>query len=194
MNRRQVLKMAGGSAVLFVAAATGFPALAAKDKVYTGLVSGVAVGGYDAVAYFTEKKPVRGSKDITAKHAGVTWRFASAANRDAFVANPGRYAPQYGGYCAWAVASGYTAATDPEAWEIFEGKLYLNFSKGVQRMWSEDIPGNISKAEGNWPTVEPTPASMNSANFDQNPIPYEPVLAKDVAESLDFVRIAPVGG
>ena len=81
MNRRLVLKMAGGGAVLLIAVASGFPALAANDRIYTGLVSGVAVGGYDAVAYFTEKKPVRGSKDITAKHAGVTWRFASNANR-----------------------------------------------------------------------------------------------------------------
>ena len=153
MNRRQVLKMAGGSAVLFAAAATGFPALAAKDKVYTGLVSGVAVGGYDAVAYFTEKKPVRGSKDITAKHAGVTWRFASAANRDAFVANPGRYAPQYGGYCAWAVSNGYTAKGDPNAWSVVDGKLYLNYNKSVRKKWSRDTAGNIAKGNANWPSV-----------------------------------------
>ncbi len=153
MNRRQVLKMAGGGAVLLIAVASGFPALAANDRIYTGLVSGVAVGGYDAVAYFTEKKPVRGSKDITAKHAGVTWRFASNANRDAFVADPGRYAPQYGGYCAWAVANGYTAKGDPNAWSVVDGKLYLNFSKSVRRQWSKDIPGNISKGDANWPSV-----------------------------------------
>ncbi len=153
MNRRQVFKMAGGGAVLLVAAASGFPAFAAKDSIFTGLVSGVAVGGYDAVAYFTEKKPVRGSKDFTAKHDGVTWRFASASNRDAFVANPSRYAPQYGGYCAWAVSNGYTAKGDPNAWSVVDGKLYLNFNKSVRRRWSQDIPGNIKKGNANWPSV-----------------------------------------
>ena len=152
MNRRQVFKMAGGGAALLIAAASGFPAFA-MDKVYTGLVSGVGLGGYDAVAYFTEKKPVRGSKDITAKHDGVTWRFASTSNRDAFVANPSRYAPQYGGYCAWAVSNGYTAKGDPNAWSVVDGKLYLNFNKSVRRRWSQDIPGNIKKGDRNWPSV-----------------------------------------
>ena len=153
MNRRQVFKLAGAGAVLLVTATSGFPAFAAKDEVYTGLVNGVAVGGYDAVAYFTEKKPVRGSKEFTAEHTGVTWRFASKANRDAFIANPGRYAPQYGGYCAWAVANGYTAKGDPNAWSVVDGKLYLNYSKGVRRQWSKDIPGNIAKGNANWPGV-----------------------------------------
>jgi YHS domain-containing protein len=111
------------------------------------------VGGYDPVAYFTQNKPVEGSADITTEYMGATWRFASAENRDSFVADPKRYAPQYGGYCAFAVSSGYTAKGDPQAWSVVDGKLYLNYSKGVRDRWEQDIPGHISKADGNWPAV-----------------------------------------
>jgi hypothetical protein len=82
---------------------------------------------------------------------GATWQFASADSRDSFAADPRKFAPQYGGYCAWAVSRGYTADTDPEAWKIIDGKLYLNYSKSVQRKWETDIPGNVAKADGNWP-------------------------------------------
>jgi len=154
MNRRQFIGRAGAAALaLAVTAATGFPAMAAGDEVFTGLVDGVAVGGYDPVAYFTQNKPVPGDAGITTDYMGATWRFASAQNRDAFVADPKRYAPQYGGYCAYAVASGYTAKGDPQAWKIVDGKLYLNYSKGVQKRWVQDIPGYITKADGNWPSV-----------------------------------------
>ena len=128
------------------------PALA-EDAVYTSTFSNVAVSGYDAVAYFTEGKPVEGSDGFTADHDGATWRFASAANRDAFLEDPVRFAPQYGGYCAWAVSQGYTASTDPEAWKIVDDKLYLNYSKSVQSRWEQDIPGNIEKGDVNWPSV-----------------------------------------
>jgi hypothetical protein len=80
-------------------------------------------------------------------------RFASAAHRDAFVADPERYAPQYGGYCAWAVAHGKTAGVDPQAWKIVGGKLYLNYSKDIQRQWEEDVPGYVEKADANWPKL-----------------------------------------
>lgn len=129
------------------------PAAAAQDAVYTGRFSDLAVSGYDAVAYFDQGKPVEGSGDFEYDWNGATWRFASAANRDAFKADPARYAPQYGGYCAWAVSQGYTASTDPEAWRIVDGKLYLNYSKGVQKTWEQDIPGFIASADGNWPAV-----------------------------------------
>jgi len=125
----------------------------AKSPVYTSLFSGVAASGYDVVAYFTESRPVEGSGDFTAEYDGATWRFASAANRDAFRADPARYAPQYGGYCAWAVAQGATASTTPEAWSIVDGKLYLNYSAGVQAKWEKDIPGHITQADANWPSV-----------------------------------------
>lgn len=128
------------------------PALAG-DPVYTSTFSSVAVSGYDTVAYFTEGKPVEGRGDVTADYDGATWQFASAANRDAFLEDPERFAPQYGGYCAWAVSQGYTASTNPEAWKIVDDKLYLNYSKGVQADWEQDIPGHIEKGDANWPSV-----------------------------------------
>ena len=140
---------------LILAGALAFaatPALA-EDPVYTSSFSNVAVSGYDAVAYFTEGKPVEGSDDFTADYNGATWRFSSAGNRDAFLENPARFAPQYGGYCAWAVSQGYTASTDPEAWKIVDDKLYLNYSKSVQASWEQDIPGHIAKGDANWPDV-----------------------------------------
>lgn len=115
--------------------------------------SGVAIEGTDAVAYFTQAKPVEGSRKFSAKWNGATWRFASAGNRDLFVASPTKYAPQFGGWCAWAVSQGYTASIDPDAWRIVDGKLYLNYSKSVQAQWAEDIPGNIEKGETNWPGI-----------------------------------------
>ena len=130
------------------------PAKAQKSTapaVDTGIIKGVAVGGYDPVAYFTEKKPVPGKADITFVHEGATWRFASATNRDAFKADPAKYAPQYGGHCAWAVSQGYTAKGDPLAWTVTGGKLYLNYNKSVQSNWEKSIPGNIAKGDANWP-------------------------------------------
>jgi len=103
------------------------------------------------VAYFTEGKPVKGSAQHTHQWNGATWRFASATNRDAFAASPEKYAPQYGGYCAYGVAGGYTVSTVPEAWSVVEGKLYLNYSRGVQDSWRKDTSGYIRKANANWP-------------------------------------------
>lgn len=140
-------------------------ALAAAAVAGTALSSpvfernGLAIRGYDPVAYFRESKPVRGSDSLRADWDGATWNFASAANRDAFLADPGKYAPRYGGYCAWAVSQGYTAPVSPEAWRIVDGKLYLNYSKSVQRTWEEDIPGNIAAADGNWPGIRQKLAS-----------------------------------
>lgn len=126
------------------------PALA--DQVFTSW--GVAIRGTDPVAYFTEGRPVEGSSEFSAEWNGATWYFASAANRDTFLATPEAYAPQYGGFCAWAVAQGSTASTVPEAWQIVDGKLYLNYSLDVQKQWEGDIPGNIAKADRNWPGLQ----------------------------------------
>lgn len=128
------------------------PALA-KDPVYTGTFSSLAVSGYDPVAYFTESKPIKGSGAYEYEWNGATWHFSSAENLNSFKSAPETYAPQYGGYCAWAVSQGYTASSVPEAWRIVEGKLYLNYSKGVQKTWAQDVPGNIAKANTNWPKV-----------------------------------------
>ena len=124
-----------------------------SPEIYTGLLSSVAVGGYDPVAYFTEGKPVQGRSALTHQWKGVTWRFASEKNRDAFKADPGKYAPQYGGYCAWAVSQGYTAKGDPNHWKIVDGRLFLNYDASVQKNWEKDIPGHISNANKNWPKV-----------------------------------------
>ena len=103
-----------------------------------------AIRGHDPVAYFTAGKPTKGSDQHTFEWNGATFKFASAENRDTFAANPDKYAPQYGGYCAY---------TDPEAWSIYQDKLYLNYSLGVRKRWSEDIPGRVAKADKNWPGV-----------------------------------------
>ncbi len=128
-------------------------AQARKAEIYTGLLSSTAVGGYDPVAYFTDGKPVEGRKEFTYSWKGATWRFANQKNLDAFKAAPEKYAPQYGGYCAWAVSRGYTAKGDPKHWRVVDGRLYLNYDARVQQDWERDVSGNIVKANGNWPKV-----------------------------------------
>lgn len=115
--------------------------------------NGVAIRGTDPVAYFTEGQPVQGSAEFEYEWQGATWRFSSAEHRDLFAAAPEEYAPQYGGFCAWAVSQGYTAPVDPNAWKIVDGKLYLNVNRGVQQRWERDIPGHIARADANWPGV-----------------------------------------
>ena len=113
----------------------------------------MAIDGWDPVAYFTDGKPVEGSKAYSFEWNGATWRFASAAHRDLFAQAPEKYAPQYGGYCAWAVSQGYTADIDPEAWKIEDGRLFLNYSLEVQKKWAADLPGNVAKGDANWPKL-----------------------------------------
>ncbi len=114
---------------------------------------GVALKGHDPVAYFTQGMPVKGSPEFTHTWMGAVWRFTSAGNRDAFASDPVRFAPQYGGYCAWAVSQNYTADIDPEAWRIVDGKLYLNYSKSVQKKWEQDLRKRIADADTNWPRL-----------------------------------------
>ena len=128
-------------------------ALAEKPPVYRGVFEDAAVSGYDPVAYFKAGAPVEGSKMFEHKYNGATWRFANADNLAAFKADPGKYAPQYGGYCAWAVSQGYTAKGDPRAWRIVDGRLYLNYNTDIQKKWEKDIPGLIVKGNANWPKV-----------------------------------------
>lgn len=125
----------------------------AKDPVYTGRFSDLAVDGHDAVAYFSEGKPVKGSSEFETEYNGAVWRFSSAENLAAFTSDPEAYTPQYGGYCAWAVSQGYTARGNPDNWRIVDGKLYLNYNEEVQKRWEEDIPGFIELANANWPSV-----------------------------------------
>ena len=154
-RNRIILSSVAVSFVIALAAVTlsQVTPAAAVPPIYTGIVKGAAVGGYDPVAYFTDGKPVKGSENFPAKYEGTTWRFVSAANRDAFLADPPQYAPQYGGYCAWAVSKGYTAKGDPQAWTIHDGKLYLNYDKRVRATWAKNIPDNVKKGDANWPAV-----------------------------------------
>lgn len=151
---RVTARLVAVSALVCLAAMAGpRDAQADKDPVYTGFLSSTAVDGYDPVAYFTDGKPVEGSSEFETEYQGATWRFASAANRDAFLADPAKYAPQYGGYCAWAVSQGYTAKGDPQHWRIVDGRLYLNYNADVQQKWEKDVPGHITSADANWPKV-----------------------------------------
>lgn len=151
------------SATLLVAPAILLPTVAqAAEEV--NINNGLAVHGYDVVAYFTQGKPVEGNDQYTAQYDGATYQFASAEHRDLFKADPAKYAPQYGGFCAFGTAMGRKFDGDPQAWHIADGKLYLNLNKDVQARWKQDIPGFIRGANHNWPIIESVAdASLESA-------------------------------
>lgn len=125
--------------------------LYATDPVYA--TSAGAIDGYDPVAYFTAGKPVKGQPDLSHEWDGATWHFANPGNLAAFRADPARYAPQFGGYCAYAVAHKYTAKSDPQAWHVEDGKLYLNFNADVRETWRASKAAFIPAAAANWPAV-----------------------------------------
>jgi len=127
------------------------PAFAAEPEIFSR--DGAAINGYDPVAYFTQSAPVKGDAAYNLTWKEAQWYFASAESKAMFEATPGEYAPQYGGYCAYAVSKGSTAKTEPDAWTVYEGKLYLNYNRSVRALWSRDIPGNITRANANWPGV-----------------------------------------
>ncbi|MEM1051008.1 MAG: YHS domain-containing (seleno)protein [Pseudomonadota bacterium] len=127
----------------------------AESPIYTEeLGQTLAVRGYDVVSYFVgDKVPVEGTEELTVRYNGYDYRFANEDNANAFVEDPAKYAPAYGGYCAWAIgANDALAPGDPEVFEIVDGKLYLNFSTDVQKRWEADIPGFIAKGDVNYPT------------------------------------------
>ncbi len=140
-------------AISVALAAFAATAAHAVEPINTTFFGNVAIEGYDPVAYFTDGAPAKGSKQHQLEWHGATWRFATAEHLEAFRAEPENYAPQYGGYCAWAVAQGSTAGIDPDAWRVVDGKLYLNYSKDVQQKWAQDIAGNIAAADANWPEL-----------------------------------------
>src|SRR5690349_3435689 len=113
-----------------------------------------AIRGYDPVAYFTENKPVKGKAEFTAEWKDQKWYFSSAKNKTVFMASPESYAPQYGGFCAFAMARGYKATSDPSAFTIVNNKLYLTFSRTVQEEWNKQRQHFIGRADQNWPTVK----------------------------------------
>jgi hypothetical protein len=134
----------------------GFSGIFLLLTLYGGIAVGespaddVAIKGYDTVAYFKVGKAVKGNEAISFQWHDMTWHFLSKENRDLFATRPENYAPQYDGYCAWAMSEGRKAQTDPEIWKIVSGKLYLNCSRSAYEKWSRDIPGNIKKADTNW--------------------------------------------
>jgi hypothetical protein len=118
----------------------------------TYATDGIAINGIDPVAYFTDSAAVAGSDEYELMWQGATWRFATAANLAAFEADPYAYAPQYGGYCAYAMAdSGELVSTTPEAWSIMDGKLYLNYSLRFRRKWERNAAEYITAGDANWP-------------------------------------------
>ena len=148
ITRRQFL--AASSALPLTLSLAG-PALAAKAPVFAS--GGVAINGYDPVAYFTEGEATKGSYTITALHNDALYRFATEEHKAAFEANPEAYLPAYGGYCAFGAAMGFKFDGDPTYWKIVDNKLYLNLSEDIQQRWEGDIPGFIEKASANWDTI-----------------------------------------
>ncbi|KUF11177.1 YHS domain-containing (seleno)protein [Pseudoponticoccus marisrubri] len=126
-------------------------AAAKEPEIYTE--DGLAINGSDPVAYFDAKGPVRGMAEHALSWNGAEWRFASAANAEAFRAAPDRYAPQFGGYCAYAASRGYLAPTIPKAWTLHDGQIFLNASLRARELWLRDVPGNIAKGRANWPGI-----------------------------------------
>ena len=149
----------GALAPLFLvlgAAAVPTQVLAVKNTggEYNSMYAGLGAKGYDVVSYFTENAPAMGSDQHTAQYGGVTWQFASEEHRELFLANPAKYAPQYGGFCSWGVANGKLFDVDPvNGWKVVNGKLYLNFNGDINATFAKDTKGFIAKAEKHWPSL-----------------------------------------
>jgi YHS domain-containing protein len=162
-------------AVLSALAAPLFAAqLASAGEAYVDSTR-FAVSGYDVVAYFdraADQGGVKGSRAYTAIHNGATYAFASAANRDRFLAEPGRYLPQFDGHCAWAAGQGYKAPGSPTVWRVVDGKLYLNYSREVGRRWANNTPAQIKAGQANWQKLDAAPAARgDAADYDPKASP-----------------------
>ena len=155
MKKRSIIHHLILAAVLLVCSGGlfgGSGPVHAGELINTGYFGGVAIKGYDPVAYFTEGRAMKGSKEFVYEWLGTPWYFANARHRDLFAADPVKYAPQFGGYCALGMASGQsTANIDPEGWRIIDGKLYLNATKAGPLL--DQLPGQITQAEATWPKV-----------------------------------------
>lgn len=147
MIRRVSVAAAG----LLLAILMAGPAAAGQSRIF--VKNGYAIRGYDPVAYFTDKRPIRGEAMYSYEWKGATWLFTSREHLAAFTANPEKYAPKYGGYCAYGVAQGAAVPTDPVAWDIVEGKLYMNLSLAIQKKWRARRDDYIREGDRNWPGV-----------------------------------------
>lgn len=116
--------------------------------------NGVAIGGYDVVAFYDESKPVMGDKNLSYQWQDVNWYFTSLQHLDSFKLSPEKYAPQFGGYCAYGTAEGHKAPIEIDTWTIVNGKLFFNYNKAVQKLWLEDQQGLIKKADEKWPLIK----------------------------------------
>ena len=134
---------------------TFFHATAQRSAVFAP--EGKAIKGYDPVAFFTDAKPVKGADSLTYKWQDATWLFSSRANMESFKAAPEKYAPQYGGYCAYGTSEGHKAPTETDTWTIVNDKLYFNYNKKVKELWTKDTKGRIEKADQQWPAIKDKP-------------------------------------
>lgn len=152
---RSLLRIATVTAVLgMVGIATPVLAVKTTGGEYNTMYAGLGAKGYDVVAYFTAGKPTTGSDRYTADYGGVKWQFVGAENRDAFKADPAKYAPQFGGFCSWGVSVGKLFDIDPvNGWKIVDGRLYLNFNADINATFSKDADGFIRKANNNWASL-----------------------------------------
>lgn len=146
------IRLAAAVALATSIAATA-PALAAGPEV-NATITGLALRGYDPVAYFTDGKPVLGDYTITVQHDGATYRFASEEHKALFLKDPAKYLPEFGGFCAFGTAHGVKVDGDPTVWKIVDNKLYLNLAPAVATRWNQDNPGNIKTANENWKVVK----------------------------------------
>lgn len=152
LSRRTLLLGAGGLALGGAAFALTRETALPPARVFTD--GGLAIRGTDPVAYFTEGAPVPGDPGVTHDWAGATWAFATTENRDRFAADPVAYAPQYGGFCAWAVAAkGQLFSTQPRNWAVEDGRLFLNYDDAVQATWNADRAKFIAQADARWPEI-----------------------------------------
>lgn len=140
-----------GLAAAMLVAAGGAGAETPRRVNTLGSADGIAIRGYDPVAYFRDGGPRLGKPEFSARHGGAIWRFASAEHKALFEADPARYLPAYGGFCAYGTSRGYLVKIEPEAWSIVDGRLYLNYDLGVRKTWLARTKTYIARADGNWP-------------------------------------------
>jgi len=154
-TRKMVLRWAIGLAGLLAAGCAATPGKIWQDTPVPPIDAraGEGLEGYDVVAYFTDRQPVKGSDAYTSVWHSVTWKFASAEHRDAFVADPMHYAPQYGGYCAYAVSQGTTAHGDPNQWAIVDQRLFVNNNLLAKKLWEANRSRNVRVGDVNWPLI-----------------------------------------
>jgi YHS domain-containing protein len=150
LDRRNFFRLA---AAALTAATVEARADAPRPANTLGSSDGLAIRGYDPVAYFRDGGPRQGKPEFSVQHGGATWRFASAEHKALFQADPQRYLPAYGGFCAYGTSRGYLVKIEPEAWSIVDGRLYLNYDLGVRETWARRTKTYIARAEGNWPRL-----------------------------------------